>query len=167
MSSIPRAALYALKTWKEHPLRKPLLLRGARQVGKSWLARELGKTFRSFVEINFEKEKDAKTLFAGNIKIPDLLDRLSLYYGKKIVPGETLLFLDEIQDCENAITSLRYFKEDLPQLHVIAAGSLIDFILEKIGLPVGRIQFLYLFPISFGEFLMALGRDDLRQHVLT
>lgn len=161
-----RDILKELAQWKAHPLRKPLILRGARQVGKSWAARELGKSFSSFVEINFEKEKDAKSLFTGNIRIPELLDRLSLYAGKKIVPGSALLFLDEIQDCENAITSLRYFKEDFPELHVLAAGSLIDFALEKLGLPVGRLQFLYLFPLSFGEFLTVCNRGDLRQHIL-
>lgn len=154
-----------LLEWKKHPLRKPLILRGARQVGKSWLIQELGKTFASFVEINFEKEKDAATLFKDNINLPELLERLSIYKGKKIVPGETLLFLDEIQESENAIKTLRYFKEELPELHVVAAGSLIEFALEDVGLPVGRVQFMYLYPLSFGEFLTALGRDDLRGYV--
>lgn len=162
-----RDILSELEQWKTHPLRKPLILKGARQVGKSWAVQEFGKTFSSFVSINFEKEKDAKIFFEGDIKIADLIDRLSLYSGKKIIPGETLLFFDEIQDCENAIAYLRYFKEELPDLHVIAAGSLIDFVLEKTGLPVGRVQFLHLFPISFGEYLIAIGRDDLRQNILT
>lgn len=154
-----------LLEWKKHPLRKPLVLRGARQVGKSWLVQELGKTFKSFIEINFEKEKDAAMLFKDDINVPELLERLSIYKGKKIVPGETLLFLDEVQISENALKTLRYFKEDLPELHVVAAGSLIEFALENIGLPVGRVQFMYLHPLSFGEFLIALGRDDLRQYV--
>lgn len=162
-----RDLLLELNAWRQHPLRKPLILRGARQVGKSWLVREFGKSFSSFVEINFEKEKDAKTFFAGDIKVDELLERLSLYSGKKIVPGETLLFLDEIQDCENAITALRYFKEELQELHVIAAGSLVEFALEKIGTPVGRIQFLYLHPLSFGEFLLALGKTDFRECIKT
>lgn len=154
-----------LLEWKTHPLRKPLILRGARQVGKSWLVQELGKTFRSFVEINFEKEKDVASLFKDNIKMAELLERLSIYKGKKIVPGETLLFLDEIQGSENALKTLRYFKEDLPELHVVAAGSLVGFALEEISMPVGRVQFMYLYPLSFGEFLTALGRDDLRQYI--
>lgn len=160
-----RDILLELNAWRQHPLRKPLVLRGARQVGKSWIVREFGKSFTSFVEINFEKEKDAKTFFAGDIKIGELLEHLSLYSGKKIVPGETLLFLDEIQDCENAITTLRYFKEELPELHVVAAGSLVEFALEKIGTPVGRIQFLYLYPLSFGEFLLALGKKGFREYI--
>ena len=162
-----RDLLIKFNAWRIHPLRKPLILRGARQVGKSWLVREFGKNFSSFVEINFEKEKETKSFFSGDINIKELLERLSLYSGKKIIAGETLLFLDEIQDCENAVTALRYFKEDMPGLHVIAAGSLIEFALEKIGTPVGRIQFFYLYPMSFGEFLVALERNDLRSCILS
>src|SRR3989338_5748268 len=160
-----RDLLSELREWRPHLLRKPLIIRGARQVGKSWLVREFGKSFSSFVEINFEKEKDARAFFDGDIKIGQILERLSLYSGKQVIPGETLLFLDEIQDCENAITALRYFKEELPELHVIAAGSLVEFALEKIGTPVGRVQFLYLYPMSFGEFLQAQGRGDFREYI--
>lgn len=154
-------------SWKRHPIRKPLVLKGARQVGKSWLVREVGKSFQSFVEINFEKERDAAGLFTENINISELVNRLSIYSGKKIIPGQTLLFLDEIQGSENAMTALRYFKEELPDLHVVAAGSLLDFVLEEIGIPVGRVQFMHLYPLSFGEFLAAAGRDDLRQHIFS
>jgi predicted AAA+ superfamily ATPase len=160
-----RDILSELELWRRHPLRKPLLLRGARQVGKSWLVREFGKTFPSVVEINFEKDQDAKVFFGGNLKVNEIIDKLSLYSGRKMVPGETLLFLDEIQECETAITALRYFKEEMPELHVIAAGSLVEFALENMGAPVGRIQFLYIYPLSFGEFLIAQGRGDLREFV--
>lgn len=156
-----------LAQWKNHRTRKPLILRGARQVGKSWMVQEFGKSFTTFVQINFEKEPGAKVLFAGDLQVPTLLDRLALYAGKKIQPGDTLLFLDEVQDCEAAITALRYFKEELPALHVIAAGSLLDFALDKLGLPVGRVQFLYLYPLSFGEFLAAIDRTALREHILS
>lgn len=161
-----RDFIQQLEDWKIATERKPLLLRGARQVGKSWLVRTFARSFASAVEINFEKDKSAKSLFAGDIHIPQLLERLSLYAGKKIVPGHTLVFLDEIQECEDALTALRYFKEDCPELHVIAAGSLVEFALAKLGLPVGRIQFLYLYPLSFGEYLTAIGREDLRAHLL-
>lgn len=157
----------ALMTWKQDPLRKPLILRGARQVGKSWLVEKFGKTFPSFVSINFEKQPEASQFFQGDILIPQLLEKLNLYTGQKIIPTETLLFFDEIQECERAIIALRYFKEELPNLHVIAAGSLIDFSLENIGMPVGRVQFLYLHPLSFGEFLSAMGRSDLRDYILS
>lgn len=154
-----------LESWKGEVTRKPLLLRGARQVGKSWLVHAFSKSFSNFIEINFEKDKSAKTLFAGDVRIPQLLERLSLYAGGKIVAGQTLLFLDEIQECEEALTVLRYFKEESPELHVIAAGSLVEFALAKLGLPVGRIQFLHLYPLSFGEYLDAVGREDLRCHL--
>lgn len=157
----------SLQIWREHPLRKPLILRGARQVGKSWLIQMFGKEFEHYVEINFEKDKKVHQLFDAHIDIPMLLNKLSLYTNKKIVAGKTLLFLDEIQECENALKTLRYFKEDFPELHVIAAGSLIDFALEKLGMPVGRVQFLYVYPLSFGEFLTAQDRDDLRAYILT
>ena len=128
----------------------PLILRGARQVGKSWLVRELGKTFTNFIEINFEKETSIHDFFSGDLNVRTIVDKISLYKNQKIQPGNSLLFFDEIQECENAIKALRYFKEDYPELHVISAGSLIDFALEELGIPVGRVQFLYLFPLSFG-----------------
>lgn len=160
-----RKLLDKLITWSTDPLRMPLILRGARQVGKSWLIEEFGKQFKSFIKINFDKQPNAKAIFEGDIHIPTILERLSLYTHQQIIPGESLLFFDEVQECENCLKSLRYFKEDLQELHVIAAGSLIDFILEKIGVPVGRVQFLYLYPLSFAEFLIANNRDDLNQYI--
>ena len=162
-----RDLLQELASWKKSPLRKPLILRGARQVGKSWLINEFGKTFKSFVKIDFDKDQKAKLLFTAKNKVSDLLTDLEIYAKQKITPTETLLFIDEIQECPQAINMLRQFKEDLPKLHVIVAGSLLDFILEKIGMPVGRVQFMYLYPLSFGEFLTAISRDDIRSHILT
>lgn len=103
--------------------------------------------------------------FAGDVNIPKLLEKISLYFGKQIIAGKTLLFLDEVQECKEAIQYLRYFKEEYPDLHVIAAGSLIDFAIEKMGMPVGRVEFLYLTPLSFAEFLDAYGRNDLREYL--
>jgi predicted AAA+ superfamily ATPase len=143
----------------------PLILRGARQVGKSWLANRLAKHFPHFIELNFDADEEACRLFTGNPDINHLLEKLSLYAGKKIEPGKTLLFLDEIQECPAALKMLRYFKEKCPELHVTAAGSLLDFLLEKIGIPVGRVQFLYCYPLSFGEFLTVSGRSDLREYI--
>ena len=160
-----RQLLHKLLDWKTNPLRMPLILRGARQVGKSWLVDEFGKQFKSFVKINFDKQEKVKHLFEGDLHIQTLLEKLSLYTGERIIPGETLLFFDEAQECENCLKALRYFKEECAALHVIAAGSLIDFTLEKIGVPVGRVQFMYLYPMSFAEFLIAHGRDDLNQHI--
>jgi uncharacterized protein len=152
--------------WKNHPLRLPLILRGARQVGKSWLVDEFGKQFDHYVALNFEKDKDACTLFPESIEIESIVQRIGYYKSRVIEPGKTLLFLDEIQECPNALRALRYFKEDLPELHVIAAGSLLDFMIEKLGLPVGRVQFLYLYPLSFAEFLTAIDRHALREMLI-
>lgn len=154
-----------LEEWKSSPQRKPILLRGARQVGKSWLVRELGKTFSSFVEINFEERQDLVPLFDGDISPDHLLPRLSAAAGAPIVPGKTLLFLDEIQLCPRAITALRYFYEKLPNLHVLAAGSLLEFTIEQIGIPVGRVSSLYCYPLSFYEFLLATGHGSLIDHM--
>lgn len=144
-----------LKKWKDDSSRKPLLLRGARQVGKTWIARELGKQFPNFIEINFELYPEAKKIFQDDLDPHRIIRDLSLLTGKQIDPGEALLFLDEIQEEPKVLQSLRYFFEILPEQHVIAAGSLIDFELEKIGMPVGRVVSVYLHPLSFIEFLSA------------
>jgi uncharacterized protein len=160
-----RDLLKELKAWRHHPLRKPLIIRGARQVGKSWLVNEFGKQFKNHIVINFEKTPEACQFFEDKVNITELLEKLSIYSGSPIIPGKTLLFFDEIQECEKALISLRYFKEDAPDIHIIAAGSLLDFAIEKLGVAVGRVQFLYLYPFSFGEFLTAQARDDLREYI--
>ena len=144
-----------LISWKDGANRKPLLLRGARQVGKTYMVRELGNHFESFIEVNFELLPEACKIFERDL-LPDRIIRdLSLFMGKKIEPGQTLLFFDEVQAAPKAIQALRYFYEMMPQLHIISAGSLIDFELEKIGLPVGRVTSIYIYPLSFIEFLSA------------
>ncbi|MCP4156230.1 MAG: ATP-binding protein [bacterium] len=153
-----RRILDELKEWKNYSRRKPLLIRGARQVGKTFIIRQLGKEFRDFQEINFELKPGAGNAFEKDLDPHRIIRDLALVTGKKIIPGETLLFFDEIQEAPNAIKALRYFYEMLPQLHVVAAGSLLDFELDKIGLPVGRISSIYMYPLSFMEFLRA--RDD-------
>lgn len=161
-----RDKIHYLRKWRYDPIRVPLLLRGARQVGKSWLVASFGQEFDDYIEINFEKDKRVAALFTEHINIQELLKNLAIYTGKRLLPGQTLLFFDEIQECPNALKYLRYFKEDCPELHVIAAGSLIDFTLEKMGMAVGRVEYLYLYPLSFMEFLTALGREDLRRSIL-
>jgi hypothetical protein len=150
-----RIIFSALRSWKTQTARKPLLIRGARQVGKTWVVRELGKFFKNFVEVNFELHPEAKKIFHLDLDPARLVRDLSLLLGKKIVHGETLVFFDEIQEEPKAIPALRYFYELLPEQHVIAAGSLLDFELEKIGMPVGRVSSLYMYPLSFLEFLAA------------
>lgn len=154
-----------LMSWKDSQYRKPVLLRGARQVGKSYLAKELGRQFDDYLEINFELEPELKVLFDKDLKPDRIIRDFALATRHPIIPGKTLLFLDEIQECPNALTSLRYFYENMPQLHVIAAGSLIEFALEEIGLPVGRIKPFYLYPLSFMEFLTAKGEGMLREEI--
>jgi predicted AAA+ superfamily ATPase len=146
-----------LEKWRHHKYRKPLLLRGARQVGKTHAVRQLGKRFNRLIEINFELAKDARLIFEKDLRPERILRELAVYAGSKIIPGETLLFFDEIQEAPQAIIALRYFYEHIPELHVIAAGSLFDFALEKVGLPVGRVSSMYMYPMSFMEYLVASG----------
>ena len=158
-----------LLQWKTSPLRAPLLLRGARQVGKSFIVEKFGRAqFEHCITLNFEQTPRASVCF--NTLLPDkMIAAIELFAGIAIRPGRTLLFLDEIQECPSAIIALRYFKEQMPDLHIIGAGSLLEFTLneEEFSFPVGRIQFLYLRPMSFGEFLTALGRTDLRNYLKT
>ena len=132
MTYIKRLFDQKLLNWKTEPRRKPLLVRGARQVGKSTAIRELGKSFRYFAEVNLEKQPDLKKLFPPNIDVKGTCEKLSVALQVPIIPGETLLFIDEIQVSQDAILSLRYFKEDYPELHVVAAGSLLEFALEEL-----------------------------------
>lgn len=151
-----------LLEWKENPRRKPLLVRGARQVGKSSSIRHLGETFKYFLEVNFERNPEAMEIFKGNRDVKDITNKLFDYYGIPIVPGETLLFLDEIQKCEDVIHSLWFFKEDYRELHVIAAGSLLEFAIKNLSsFGVGRVSSLFIQPMSFDEFLMATGQEGL------
>lgn len=147
-----------LEDWKISSNRKPLLVRGARQVGKSSAVRHLGKGFKYFIEINLERQGNIKTLFGDNLDIKKLCSQLSAIYNTPIIPGETLLFIDEIQESQRAISSLRYFYEDYPELHVVAAGSLLEFTLKELpSFGVGRIRSMYMYPFSFDEFLEAQG----------
>jgi len=157
-----RDAFADLKTWKDAENRRPLILRGARQVGKTWLVRKLAGEFDHFLEINFEEHPQIGQFFSLDLDPHRIVKELSLYFGESLIPGSSLLFFDEIQIEPKAIVALRYFFEKMPDLHVVAAGSLIEFELEKISFPVGRVEFLYLYPLSFGEFLQALGKYELR-----
>ena len=149
-----------LLEWKESPRRKPLLIRGARQVGKSTAVRHLGKGFKYFVEVNLESQPSIRQLFTKDIDVHRTCEAISATLGIPVVAGKTLLFIDEIQVSQEAIMSLRYFKEDYPELHVIAAGSLLEFTLEELpSFGVGRIRSLYMYPFSFDEFLLAQGLD--------
>ncbi len=151
---------YFLLEWKERTHRKPLLLRGARQVGKTYAVRELGKAFPDFVEINLESNEAARFIIEKDLDPHRIIEQLSELIQKKIIPGQTLLFLDEVQSVPRAIIALRYFYELIPELHIVAAGSLLEFAIEQVGVPVGRVTFLYMYPLSFLEFLVALGHRE-------
>ena len=157
---------YYLSEWKSREGRKPLLLRGARQVGKTHAIRELGKTFPQFIEINLESNSAARSIIEKDMDPQRIIRQLSELLQKDIVPGSALVFFDEIQQVPQAITSLRYFYESMPDLHIAAAGSLLDFAIEQVGLPVGRISTLYMYPMSFLEFLVALGHHKWAQLIV-
>jgi predicted AAA+ superfamily ATPase len=142
------------------------LLRGARQVGKSSSVRKLAKKFEIFFEINFEKNRNAYRFFEGDLDVKEICANLSVQFQKPIIPNKTLLFFDEIQACPNAISTLRFFYEDYPELHVIAAGSLLEFALEKLpSFGVGRISSMFMYPFSFAEFMSACGNELLWNEV--
>ena len=151
-----------LKRWKDDPYRKPLLLTGVRQCGKtyavSWFARE---DFPGFVYVNFEQSPNLSAIFDYDLDVKRILSELERFLAVRIVPGETLVFFDEIQACPRAITSLKYFCEDMPSLHVIGAGSLLEVVLNRDGVsfPVGKVDRLSMFPMNFREFCIACGRD--------
>ena len=160
-----RDKLRDLLAWKDSGPRKPLILKGARQVGKTWLVRELGTHFESFVEINLERRPELNEVFERGLDPRRIVNELSAVVGERIVPGRTLLFLDEIQQSLPAIRSLRYFYEELPTLHLIAAGSLLNLVLDQVPTGVGRVTYQSLYPLSFGEFLDAAGESALRRLV--
>lgn len=158
---IERAIDTLLLEWKNSTPRKPLLLRGARQVGKSWAVEHLGDTFDYFIEVNFEKRPEMLDVFQRIHEVHELAASLGMYYNIPVIPGRTLLFLDEIQKSSDAIQSLWSFKEDYPELHVVAAGSLLEFALQDLpSFGVGRIRSLFVYPFSFDEFLVAEGKSD-------
>jgi len=157
---------YYLRKWMVNPRRRPLILKGARQVGKTHAVRALASSFTDFVEINFDQIPKARIFFEEDLKPARILREISLLIKKDIIPGKTLLFFDEVQEAPKAILSLRYFYEEMPDLHIIAAGSLLDFALENVGVPVGRVEFLYMYPMSFIEFLVATGNHLILTEIL-
>lgn len=152
---------------KDSKNRKVLLLRGARQVGKTYCIRKLGKSFKNFLEVNFEETPEIKTIFKKSLNPEYLCEKLAVYFKTSIKPGETLLFLDEIQACPEVLKSLRFFFEKMPELHVAAAGSLLEFALEQIhSFGVGRINSLFMYPMTFSEYLTASGDERLERFIL-
>lgn len=156
-----RTAMAQLQAWKTKKRHKPLIIRGARQVGKTWLMREFGaREYASTVYINFDNNERMKALFEGGLEVERLVTGLELYAGHKIDPENTLLIFDEVQEAPKALASLKYFNEDAPQYQIICAGSLLGVALHHgTSFPVGKVEFLDLYPLSFFEFLMAMGKE--------
>ncbi len=156
-----RTAIENLLKWKEAENRKPMIIQGARQVGKTWLMKELGKqAYSDTVYINFDSNSVMSDLFASDLDTGRLITGLELYCGKKIDPENTLIIFDEVQEVPRALSSLKYFYENAPQYHIVCADSLLGIALhEGTSFPVGKVDFLKLFPLSFKEFMMATGRE--------
>lgn len=152
-----------LREWKQRDSRKPLVIRGARQVGKTWLMKEFARTeYENFAYINFESNRQARNLFLDDFEISRILLGIQIATGVKPEPGKTLIIFDEVQEAERAITSLKYFYENAPEYHVVAAGSLLGIALHQdTSFPVGKVEFVDLYPLSFVEFLNAMGEDAL------
>lgn len=156
-----RIALEKLLTWKQSKRRKPLIIEGARQVGKTWLMKEFGKqAYADTVYINFDSNSRMAELFASDLDTDRLIMGLELYAGRKIDPDSSLLIFDEVQEVPRALASLKYFCENAPQYHIVCAGSLLGIALHHgTSFPVGKVDFLKLYPLSFKEFLMATDKE--------
>ena len=152
-----RNAMQSLINWKNDPERKPLILRGARQVGKTWLMKEFGRIcYTNYVYFNFDEEDELKSIFQTNKNPHRIIELLSMISGKKIQPAETLILFDEIQECPEALNTLKYFKEKANEYHIVSAGSLLGALLaQPKSYPVGMVNLLDIFPLTFDEFLEA------------
>lgn len=157
-----------LRIWKNDPKRKPLLLQGARQIGKTFIVNQFGKSeYKNYVRLNFEEDENLKDIFNSTLDPFQIINQLGLYLNKKIEAENTLIFFDEIQVLPKAITSLKYFYENAPQFHIIAAGSLLGVSVGKsTSFPVGKVNFLTMYPMSFLEYLMALNENILIDELL-
>lgn len=158
-----RSVLKQFETWKESPSRKPLIVKGVRQVGKTWLMKEFGRLhYADTAYFNFDENPELNQLFTGSKDVNRILQNLTMATGQKITPGKTLVIFDEVQDAPEVIGSLKYFCENIPELHVVCAGSLLGVALARPGSsPVGKVNFLEVRPMTFREFLLASGKDGL------
>ena len=158
-----RFVMKKLLAWKESPYRKPLILKGVRQVGKTWLLKEFGKRYYENVAyFNFDENEEYRQFFETTKDVERILQNLTLASGQNILPGKTLIIFDEVQDCPKVINSLKYFCENAPEYHIVSAGSLLGIALAKpSAFPVGKVNFLQIHPMSFEEFLLANGDGNL------
>ena len=158
-----RFIIKKLKEWKDKQNRKPQVLMGARQVGKTWVMKEFGRQFfKNTAYISFYNNSLAKNLFEEDYDVKRLIPSLSVLCGFNITPGDTLIIFDEVQEAPKAFESLKYFCEEAPQYHIIAAGSLLGVAIHKgVSYPVGKVELLNLYPLSFAEYLCAVGEKPL------
>ena len=156
-----RVLVKQLKEWKNNPSRKPLIIRGARQVGKTWLMKEFARTeYEDFVYVNFESDEELRNLFESDLQPERILFQLKTFTGIEVKPHKTLIIFDEIQEAKRGLTSLKYFCENAPEYHIVAAGSLLGITLHQHqSFPVGKVDFLDLHPLNFYEFLCAIGQE--------
>ena len=163
-----REILNDLIKWKNSENRKPLIIHGARQVGKTYIIKEFGKEYYdNLIYVNFETNKEISSQIEDSIDAKYIINKLELFYGEKIIPGKTLIFFDEIQANERALTSLKYFYENAKEYHIIAAGSLLGIAINRkeYSFPVGKVQMINMYPLSFKEFLTAIGRESLIEEI--
>ena len=162
-----RLAMKHLTCWKKSPYRKPLIVKGVRQVGKTWLLKEFGRQFyNNIAYFNFDENPEYREFFATTKDVRRIIPNLAMAGGQDILPGKTLLIFDEIQDCPEVLNSLKYFCENAPEYHVVSAGSLLGITLAKpSSFPVGKVDFLSIYPMNFQEFLMATGSGNLAQYL--
>ncbi len=158
---IGRSIIKSFKLWKDSPVRKPILLKGARQIGKTWAMEEFGKRyFKYCAKFDFDRQPELKAVFQTTKEPQRIIKELALYCEQPIIPGETLIIFDEIQECEDALNSLKYFCEDAPEYHVVAAGSLLEVAVKRkrMTVPVGKVKVMRMYPVSFKEFLRTSDR---------
>ena len=163
-----REIINDLIKWKTLENRKPLIVHGARQVGKTYIIKQFGKEYYdNLIYVNFETNQELSLQISDSIDAKYIINKLELFFGEKIIPGETLIFFDEIQANERALTSLKYFYEDAPEYHIIAAGSLLGIAINRkeYSFPVGKVQMMNMYPLSFKEFLTAIGRENLIEEI--
>lgn len=162
-----RFILKKLLDWKNSPYRKPLILKGVRQVGKTWILKEFGKRYyENTAYFNFDENDEYKQFFETTKDVDRILQNLMLASGQKIVPEKTLIIFDEVQDCPKVINSMKYFCENAPQYHIACAGSLLGIALAKpSSFPVGKVNFMQIDPMTFSEFLIANGDENLATYL--
>jgi hypothetical protein len=168
MVAMKRFIMDKLIAWKNSTSRKPLILKGARQVGKTYILKKFGEdNYQDVAYFNFDHDEGLSELFKNTKDPKRIIEQLVLASGKKIIPGDTLIFFDEIQECPNALNSLKYFCEEVPEYHIVCAGSLLGIRLSKTSFPVGKVDFLNLYPMSFSEFLVADNCENLVKYMET